>query len=138
MKAKQIFLFLTITTGFLMMSFVFPQDQKKPGSWEIPAEYKAKENPYKDDASLDRLGKALYSKHCRACHGNEGAGYGPKSKNLETWPGDFSVDAVQSHTDGELYYMTFIGRDEMPSFEDKITDDEGRWAIINYIRSLKK
>jgi len=36
MKAKQIFLFLTITTGFLMMSFVFPQDQKKPGSWEIP------------------------------------------------------------------------------------------------------
>lgn len=138
MKTKLIFLLLFISSAFVMMSFVIPQEQKKPGPWEIPAEYKTKENPYKDDASIEKLGKALFSKHCRACHGNEGGGDGPKARNLETWPGDFSDAAIQSYADGELYYMSFIGRDEMPNFEAKITDDEGRWAIINYLRSFKK
>lgn len=138
MKIKSIFLFLMIASALMMMSFGFPQEQKKPGPWEIPAEYKAKENPYKDDASIEKLGKALYSKHCRACHGNNGEGDGPKAKNLETWLGDFSDADFQSHTDGEVYYMSIIGRDEMPNFEKKITDDEGRWAVINYIRTFKK
>ncbi|MBZ0242700.1 MAG: cytochrome c [Bacteroidales bacterium] len=138
MKVKSIFLFLMSVSALVMMSFGFPQEQKKPGPWEIPAEYKAKENTYKDDASIEKLGKALYSKHCRACHGNTGEGDGSKSRNLETWPGDFSDGTIQAYTDGELYYMSIIGRDEMPNFESKITDDEARWAVVNYIRTFSK
>jgi mono/diheme cytochrome c family protein len=140
MKSKRkpnLVLVLALLAGiFVLMSFVIPQDQKKGGPWEVPAEYKNMENPYADDASLVKIGKMLYNKHCKSCHGSLGLGDGPKAKQLETFCGDFSTDAFQSQTDGELYYKSFIGRDEMPNFEKKITDEEDRWAVINFIRTL--
>ena len=78
----------------------------------------------------------LYNKHCKSCHGSLGLGDGPKAKQLETHCGDFSTDEFQSQTDGELYYKSFIGRDEMPNFEKKITDEEDRWSVINFLRTL--
>jgi mono/diheme cytochrome c family protein len=136
---KRIFNLAIITTAaFAMMAFILPQDQKIGGPWEIPKEYKEKVNPHKGDASLDKLGRATYSRHCRSCHGNTGLGDGPMAKNLKTFPGDFSDATFQKHTDGDIYYMSFIGRDEMPNFESKITDEEERWAVVNYIRSMKK
>lgn len=122
-----------------LWAFTPPQEKKKGGSWEIPAEYKNMENPYKDDASLEKYGKQLYAKHCRSCHGNLGEGDGPKARNLDTDPGNFADAAWQeSVTDGEVYYMSIMGRDEMPNYESKIVDDEERWSVINYVRSLKK
>ncbi|MBE0661748.1 MAG: c-type cytochrome [Bacteroidales bacterium] len=136
---KRIFSLTIIAIGaFAMMAFILPQDQKIGGPWEIPKEYKEKVNPHKGDASLEKLGRATYSRHCRSCHGNTGLGDGPMTKNLKTFPGDFSDATFQKHTDGDIYYMSFIGRDEMPNFESKITDEEERWAVVNYIRSMKK
>lgn len=123
--------------AFVFMAFAFPQDQKKGEPWDIPSKYVKMENPYADDADLVKVGKMLYSKHCKSCHGNNGLGDGPKAKQLETFPGDFSSEEFQSGTDGELYYKSIIGRDEMPNYEKKITEEEDRWAIINYIRTLK-
>ncbi len=139
MKMKSLILSLMAFTVVALLAFSYPQEQKKGAAWKIPAEYKSKANPHKGDANAEKLGKAAYAKHCRSCHGNLGLGDGPKAKNLETHPGDFS-DAkwLGSLTDGDLYYMSFIGRDEMPNFESKITDEEERWGIINYIRSFKK
>lgn len=139
MKTNLIFMGLMAFGITLLFAFSVPQTQKKGAAWKIPAEYKSKANPHKGDANAEKLGKAAYAKHCRSCHGNLGLGDGPKAKNLETHPGDFS-DAkwLGSVTDGDLYYMSFIGRDEMPNFESKITDEEERWGIINYIRSFKK
>jgi mono/diheme cytochrome c family protein len=125
-----------ITVAIFMLAFTIPQDQKKPGPWEIPSKYQKMENPYKDDASLEKVGKMLWAKHCKSCHGNMGIGDGPKAKQLETFPGDFSTEDFQKQTDGVLYYKSFIGRDEMPNFEKKITDEEDRWAIINFIRTM--
>jgi mono/diheme cytochrome c family protein len=112
-----------------------PQDQKKGGPWDIPEKYLEMTNPYADDASLVKIGKMLYSKHCKSCHGNKGLGDGPKAKNLETFPGDFSTEEFHNLSDGELYYMSIIGRDEMPNYEDKIPDEEDRWSVINYMRA---
>jgi len=127
----------TIAIAFAFMAFISPQDgQKKGAPWDIPSKYVKMENPYAD-ADLDKVGKMLYSKHCKSCHGNKGLGDGPKAKQLETFPGDFTSEAFQSGTDGELYYKSFVGRDEMPNYEKKITDEEDRWAIINYLRTLK-
>jgi mono/diheme cytochrome c family protein len=139
MKITTLTLFIFATGMFILFVAAVPQDQKKGGPWNIPAEYKSKANPYKSDASLLKLGKNAYSKHCRSCHGNTGIGDGPMAKNLKTHPGDFSdAEFQKNHTDGELFYMSYIGRDEMPNFEKKITDEEERWAVINYLRSLKK
>lgn len=132
------FKILTVAAiSFAFLAFIAPQDQKKGGPWEISSKYKKMTNDYKDDASLIKVGKMLYSKHCKSCHGSKGLGDGPKAKQLETFPGDFSAEAFHAQSDGEMYYKSYVGRDEMPNFEKKITDDEDRWAIVNYMRTLK-
>ncbi len=139
MKKTLLAVALLFSAAWLLTAFVTPQEQKKGAPWDVPANYKAMKNPNKaGDADAIALGKTAYAKHCRSCHGNTGLGDGPKAKNLETFPGDFSSAKFQAYGDGELYYMSFVGRDEMPNYEKKITDEEERWAIISYIRSLKK
>lgn len=120
-----------------LFSFSNPQEQKKGDAWEVPAKYKDMKNTYADDNSLVSVGKSLYMKHCRSCHGNKGLGDGPKAKMLETFPGDFSSDKFQGQADGVLFYQSIIGRNEMPNYESKIGDDEDRWAVIMYLRTLK-
>lgn len=139
MKKSSLVMLTALVAGiFTLMSFMVPQEQKKPEPWDIPSKYEKMENPYVGDKSLDRVGKILYSKHCKSCHGNRGECDGPKAKQLETWCGDFTSEEFQSHSDGVLYYMSIIGRDEMPNFEKKIPEEEDRWAVVNYLRSLKK
>jgi mono/diheme cytochrome c family protein len=127
---------IAVISCALLMAFVIPQDQKKGAPWDIPKEYMEMENPYADDASLDRVGKMLYSKHCKSCHGNKGLGDGPKAKQLDTFPGDFSTEEFQNQKPGVIYYQSFVGRDEMPNFEKEIPDEEDRWAIVNYMRGM--
>lgn len=140
MKTNKMNKLLGLTTVLMMaivfMAFAFPQDQQKGAPWEIPSKYEKMENPHADDADLIKIGKMMYSKHCKSCHGSKGLGDGPKAKQLETFPGDFSSEEFQAGSDGALYYKSFVGRDEMPNYEKKIVDDEDRWAIINYLRTL--
>jgi mono/diheme cytochrome c family protein len=138
MKKPVLLVVLLMAFYWTLTSFAMPQDQKKAAPWNIPANYKTMKNPDKGKAESEKLGKALYAKHCRSCHGNTGLGDGPKAKNLETFPGSFDDAKFQSQSDGELYYKSIIGRDEMPNFEKNIPDEEARWAVINYVRTLKK
>ncbi len=139
MKKSSLVMLTALVAGiFMLMSFMVPQEQKKPEPWDIPSKYEKMENPYAGDKSLDRVGKILYSKHCKSCHGNRGECDGPKAKQLETRCGDFTSEEFQLQSDGVLYYKSFIGRDEMPNFEKKIPEEEDRWAVINYMRSMKK
>ncbi len=123
-----------VVFGFALLSFVIAQQPGKP--WEIPAKYKNMKNPSPGE-NID-IGKQLYMKHCRSCHGNKGLGDGPKAKTLKTSCGDFSSAKFQGQTDGEIYYQSIIGRDEMPNYEKKILEEEDRWAVVNYIRTMKK
>jgi len=139
MKRAALVILLFGIIAVLTMAFGLSQDQKIGGPWNIPAEYKNKKNPHAGDASLVRMARAAYGRHCRSCHGNAGLGDGPMARNQKTFSGDFSKkEWHDKYNDGEIYYMSFIGRDEMPNFESLITDEEERWAIVNYIRSFKK
>lgn len=137
MKTNKIVIVLVmIFTGAMLLSFVSPQEgEKEP--WEIPAKYKSMENPYAADKSLVKVGKSIYAKHCKSCHGGDGLGDGSKAAQLKTNPGDFTSDEFKETPDGELYYKSIIGRDEMPNYEKKIADDEDRWAVIMYIKTLE-
>ena len=119
-----------------LMAFVVPQDQKEGGPWDIPAKYQKMENPYAGDKSLLKIGKMLYSKHCKSCHGSKGLGDGSKAAQLDTHPGDFTSPEFKEQKDGVLYYKSIVGRDEMPNFEKKIPDEEDQWAVIMYVKSL--
>ena len=120
-----------VVMGLAFTAFTIPQE-----AWVVPDKYKSMENEFAGDDE-DGIGEELYMQHCKSCHGKEGLGDGTKSAELDTPIRDFTSDEVQGQTDGELYYKSFIGRDEMPNFEKKIDDDEDRWMVINYLRSLK-
>ena len=115
-----------------LVAFTSPQSLD---GWDVPAKYKSMENKYAGEDE-DGIGEDLYKQHCRSCHGKEGYGDGSKAKELETEMEDLTSEEVQSQTDGALYYKSIIGRDEMPNFEKKIRDEEDRWMVINYMRSL--
>ena len=134
MKLK-FFLIALFFSSMLLVSFMNPQGDD-PKSWDIPSKYLEMKNPQAlDDADMIKVGKMLYSKHCKSCHGSKGLGDGPKAKQLDTPVGDFSTEAFHTQNDGEMYYKSFIGRDEMPNFEKKITDEEDSWAVITYMRA---
>ncbi len=122
---------ISITT----IIFAFTSPAQEP--WEVPAEYKTMKNKYPGE-DVDGYGRDLYMQHCKSCHGKEGYGDGNKAAELETEMRDLTWEEVQSQTDGELYYKSFIGRDEMPNYEKKIPDEEDRWMVINFIRSLEE
>ena len=111
----------------------------KVEEWKVPAAASKVKNPT-DPKNAEGIaaGKALYMKHCKSCHGAKGLGDGTKSAEIETPMPDFSKAAVQEQTDGDLFYKTKNGRDDMPGFGKKITDDEDIWLLVNYIRGLKK
>lgn len=127
---------VVLFTGLLLAAFVAPSD-KVVKDWEVPAKYIEMENPHKGDESLDRVGKMLYSKHCRSCHGNVGLGDGAKAASMEAEMFPFNEPEFQAQSDGVIYYQSIVGRDEMPNFEKKIPEEEDRWALVNFIRTLK-
>ncbi|PLX00843.1 MAG: cytochrome C [Marinilabiliales bacterium] len=126
-----LFIISVFTVSFLAMA---PSVQKDP--WNIPTKYKKMTNPTKPDKSSLNIGKSLYMKHCKSCHGKTGKGDGTKAKELKTEMWDLGSNEVKSFNDGELYYMTYVGRGEMDGYEKKITDEEDRWFVINYIKTF--
>jgi mono/diheme cytochrome c family protein len=136
MKEKKIIIGSLLALAFVFYAFMpFFEYQDE---WEVPAKYQKLKNPVvADDEAMD-IGSELYSKHCKSCHGKTGLGDGPKSAELDTDCGDFTTAEFQKQSDGSLFYKTTFGRDDMPSFEKKISDDEERWMIVYYIRSLEE
>lgn len=130
-------LFIMLFLSWVNLAFTAKQpDGAKP--WNAPESAKKIKNPLKGNAAALAEGKTLYMKHCKSCHGIKGLGDGPKSKELDTDCGDFSTKAFQSQLDGDFFYKIKEGRDDMPSFKKKITDEEELWSIVNYVRSLAK
>ena len=107
--------------------------------WVVPSEYETMKNPVDaNDKEALAIGKNLYTKHCKSCHGVEGYGDGPKADQLDSEAGDFSTEDFQNQSDGNLFYKSKEGRDDMPTFKVKIPSDKDLWSIINYVRTLKE
>ena len=124
-------LIIIVGAGF---TFETQQDQKP---WPVPAAAKAKKNPVASDAESIKAGKTLWNTHCKSCHGAKGLGDGTKAAQLKTEPGDFSKASFHAQTDGEMFYRLSEGRDDMPASKKKIPDEEDRWNLVNFMRTLK-
>ncbi|MDO9594422.1 MAG: cytochrome c [Lutibacter sp.] len=112
-----------------------PKATTSTSGWVVPSKYQTMKNPTDPKVDL-AIGKSLYGKHCKSCHGNEGYGDGTKAKEMKGDLGDFSSKKFQAQTDGALFYKTTFGRDDMPAYNKKIPSDEDRWLIVNYMRTL--
>lgn len=107
--------------------------------WDVPAKYKTmKSTVSMTDASVLANGKDLWAKHCKSCHGAMGAGDGPKAAMMKAPIINFSSKEFQAQTDGDIYYKTLFGRGEMPGFEKKITTATDQWALVAFMRKMKK
>lgn len=136
-KFKSVLIISLLSLSALLFAFTPTQSE-----CEVPTKYQKMENPTTPDKENLLVGKTLYKKHCRSCHGNKGFGDGPKTYNLESTIREFGSEDYKNQSDGYKYYKSFVGRDEMPNFEKKITDfcinfpEEDRWFIINYMETL--
>lgn len=132
-----------IVTAMVALVFILGNNanaqQAKPKAWDVPAAEKNMKPTVKlNDAAVIATGKELWAKHCKSCHGAKGLGDGPKAAALKTFAGDFSTADFHKQTDGELYYKTAKGRGEMPGYEKKIPDKNDMWALVAYMRTMKK
>ena len=80
-------------------------------------------------------GAVTYREHCSACHGAKGAGDTMIGKNLQMLP--LGSDEVQNKSDDELATIISKGKNRMPAFDRKLSQDQIS-AVVKYIRSLKK
>ena len=74
---------------------------------------------------------------CFVCHGPKGKGDGMAGAGLTPKPTDLTSEAVQSQSDGAIFWKIAEGRSPMASYKSSIPEKK-RWEIINYIRTLKK
>ncbi len=129
---------LNLCTLLMVAGLLLLANPLQSQDWQAPASAKQMKNPTKNDKQELMIGKSLYDKHCRSCHGKSGLGDGPKAAELDTPSGDFTSSEFQDQSDGELFWKTTHGKDDMPTFEKKIPSDEDRWLIVNYMRTFKE
>jgi mono/diheme cytochrome c family protein len=104
--------------------------------WTAPESEKAKKSPLKPGKESVEKGKKIAEVNCMSCHGKSGKGDGAAAAALTPKPADWTSKRVQDETDGELFWKISNGRGAMPPW--KHLSDADRWAVIQYIRSLKK
>ncbi|MFZ4522607.1 MAG: c-type cytochrome [Bacteroidales bacterium] len=128
---------IAISAGLVLtFSFATATKAQTAGGWNIPAKFKTTKNPVASNAGSLADGKDLFNKHCKSCHGPKGLGDGPKAATLDVSCSDFSTKKFQAMTDGEIFFQVSEGKGKMPNFRKTITDDNARWAIVNYMRTM--
>lgn len=80
-------------------------------------------------------GEKVYKAKCASCHGADGVGATPAGK--ATKARDFCSDEVKKETDEEWTTVILKGKNKMPAYDKKVTDEEVK-AVAAYIRTLCK
>jgi cytochrome c6 len=76
-----------------------------------------------------------YKAKCAACHAADGSGDTPAGKAMSVI--DLRGDEVQKMTDAQLIDATTNGKNKMPAYKGKLTDDQIK-QLVGYIRQLAK
>ena len=110
--------------------------------WQAPADVADLVNPVKSNPDAAKMGRALYMQKCADCHGKNGQGNGwmsgnPKRDGKPLPPTNLASQMAQANTDGELFWKITNGRSPMPAHRVRF-DDEQRWYIVTFLRTLKK
>jgi mono/diheme cytochrome c family protein len=77
---------------------------------------------------------ALYKAKCQICHGADAKGDTPAGKKVGAK--DLHSPEVAKLSAGELFEIVKKGKDKMPAYGNKLTDDQIK-ALIKYVSSLK-
>ena len=75
----------------------------------------------------------LYSSKCKMCHGADGKGGTPVAKTMGVR--DFKSPEVAKESAADMIAVTKNGKNKMPAYKDKLTDDQIK-ELVTYIRGL--
>lgn len=134
---------LIIGVAVLFMSYTTRVNPDKEistctgGEWLAPPTADTIKNPCKGDVASAEEGRKLYVKNCAVCHGDKGKGDGVASAGLTPKPADHSSEKCQKQSDGILFWKITNGRAPMPGYASILNKNQ-RWALVNYIRTLKR
>lgn len=119
------------------------QQDFSQNTWELPEDADKTKNPVASSPESIEKGKALYLErtkgNCAFCHGETGAGADPLPQRIRRKPADISnKERMATRTDGELFWKISKGiTGIMPAGERRMNEEE-RWHVVNYIRTLAK
>jgi mono/diheme cytochrome c family protein len=107
----------------------------------IPRSAHDLKNPVARTPEVIAEGMAHYADHCAGCHANNGSGETEIGRGLYPKPPDMRLDATQSLTDGELFYIIengvrFTGMPAWSTGNEKGT--HGTWHLVHFIRDLPR
>ena len=80
-------------------------------------------------------GADVFKSKCAPCHGVDGLAATPAGKTLKA--ASFKDPRIVKAQDAELIAVVKSGRNKMPSFTGKLSDDQINAAVM-YIRTLQK
>ena len=86
-------------------------------------------------ASVRADGAGDFKAKCAMCHGADGSGTTATGKTLKLR--DLSSSDVQSQSDAQLTEIVTNGKNKMPAYKGKVTDDQIK-GLVAYIRGLAK
>ena len=116
-----------IAAGVLMMLALPVQGQE----WLVPEKEAATSNPSEYTLENVKLGKAIYTKNCKSCHGDPGKN---NPLALLPVPVDIASEKMQANSEGALFYKITNGKGVMPPFGSTISENDC-WLLVNFIQN---
>jgi mono/diheme cytochrome c family protein len=154
---KAFLLLVVLIAGLMVVTFIWIGSRgisakAQPGRVEtfvartmrrfaMPRSARELKNPVPKSPEIIAEGMAHYADHCAACHANDGSGETDIGIGLYPKPPDMRLDATQSLSDGELFYIIENGvrLTGMPAWSNGT--EEGRqstWHLVHFMRELPK
>jgi cytochrome c6 len=86
-------------------------------------------------AVAQNVGADTFKSKCQMCHGADGVGATPAGRIAKIV--SFKDPSVINAPDADLIAIVKNGKNKMPAFSTKLTDDQIA-AVLDYIRTLQK
>ncbi len=94
-------------------------------------------NPLPSVPEVVEKGRISYGYFCIMCHGSNLDGNGTVGQSFSPLPTDLKSPYVEQQSVGELFYKVSFGFKRQPPLADTVSEED-RWAIIRYVRSVKR
>lgn len=102
----------------------------------VRSDLQVRKNPVVSSSAVLLKARENFEDNCTPCHGAEGKGDGPLATDLKTKPRNLTSSSELSVlTDGEIFSIITTGKDPMPAFGQKLTDEE-RWGLVHLVRKM--
>ena len=127
-----------IALAWVVATGVSALAQAPAGPAAVPAEAKKMKAALASSPAAIEAGKVLFTKYCRFCHGNTGAGDSTMAPKTMTPSNLTDATWTRGSSEGEIFWVIQNGappKYDMKGLKGKVTDAD-TWNLVHYVRSL--